>query len=71
VDVRSRDFNQGSIHETGKETDLAIQGPGFFKVQTPRGLRYTRNGSFHLSADSQLVTPEGYQVMGKNGVHHP
>jgi flagellar basal-body rod protein FlgF len=67
VDVRSRDFNQGSIHETGKETDLAIQGPGFFKVQTPRGLRYTRNGSFHLSADSQLVTPEGYQVMGKNG----
>ena len=67
VDVRSRDFGQGSIHETDNETDLAIQGPGFFKVQTPSGIRYTRNGSFHLSADSQLVTKEGYPVLGKNG----
>ena len=67
VDVRSRDFNQGSIHETGKDTDLAIQGPGFFKVQTPRGDRYTRNGNFRLSPDFQLVTQEGYTVMGKNG----
>ena len=34
VDVRSRDLAQGSLHETGSETDLAIQGPGFFKVET-------------------------------------
>jgi flagellar basal-body rod protein FlgF len=67
VDVRSRDFNQGSIHETGRETDLAIQGPGFFKVQTPRGVRYTRNGSFHLSSDFELITKEGYLVLGKDG----
>jgi len=67
VDVRSRDFTQGSIHETENDTDLAIQGPGFFKVQTPRGIRYTRHGSFQLSPDSQLVTKEGYPVMGKNG----
>ncbi|MFZ2090069.1 MAG: flagellar hook basal-body protein, partial [Desulfobaccales bacterium] len=67
VDVRSKDFNQGSIHETGKDTDLAIQGSGFFKVQTPHGTRYTRNGNFRLSPDFQLVTQEGYTVMGKNG----
>lgn len=67
VDVRSRDLSQGSIHETGSETDLAIQGPGYFKVQTPQGLRYTRNGNFYLSPDYQLVTKEGYPVLGKNG----
>jgi flagellar basal-body rod protein FlgF len=67
VDVRSHDLNQGSIHETGKDTDLALQGPGFFKIQTPQGIRYTRNGNFRLSPDLQLVTQEGYQVMGKNG----
>jgi flagellar basal-body rod protein FlgF len=67
VDVRSHDLNQGSIHETGKDTDLALQGPGFFKVQTPQGVRYTRNGNFSLNSDRQLVTQEGYQVLGKNG----
>jgi len=67
VDVRSRDFSQGPIHETDSETDLAIQGKGFFKVQTPQGFRYTRNGSFALNPDFQLVTKEGNLVMGKNG----
>lgn len=67
VDVISRDFTQGSIHETGKDTDLAIQGPGFFKVQTPQGIRYTRHGGFNLSPDFQLITKEGFTVMGKNG----
>ncbi len=67
VDVRSRDLEQGPIHETGKDTDLALQGPGYFKVQTPQGIRYTRNGNFSLDNDYQLVTPEGYTVMGKNG----
>jgi flagellar basal-body rod protein FlgG len=67
VDVRSRDLNQGAIHDTGKDTDVAIQGGGFFKVQTPQGVRYTRNGNFRLSPDFQLVTQEGYTVMGKSG----
>jgi flagellar basal-body rod protein FlgF len=67
VDVRSRDFSQGAIHETTHETDLAIQGKGFFKVQTPEGIRYTRSGNFDLNADYQLVTKEGHLVMGKNG----
>lgn len=67
VDVVSRDLSQGAIHETGNETDLALQGAGFFKIQTPRGIRYTRDGSFTLNADYQLVTKEGHLVMGKNG----
>ena len=67
VDVRSRDFTQGAIHETGNETDLAIQGRGFFKVETPQGFRYTRSGNFDLNPDSQLVTKEGHLVQGKNG----
>jgi flagellar basal-body rod protein FlgF len=67
VDVVSRDLGQGSLHETGSETDLALQGPGFFKVQTPRGIRYTRDGGFSLNAEYQLVTVEGHPVMGKNG----
>lgn len=67
VDVRSRDVGQGPLHETGNDTDLALQGPGFFKVQTPRGDRYTRHGTFTLSPQNQLVTKEGYPVLGKNG----
>jgi flagellar basal-body rod protein FlgF len=67
VDVSSHDFSQGGIHETNKDTDLALQGPGFFKIQTPQGIRYTRNGNFHVSSGLQLVTQEGYLVMGKNG----
>jgi len=67
LDVRSRDYTQGSLHETGNETDLGLDGPGFFKVQTPQGTRYTRNGMFQLNPDRQLVTDKGYPVLGKNG----
>ncbi len=67
VDVISRDFSQGALHTTENETDLALEGRGFFKVETPQGLRYTRNGCFHLTPQRQLVTPEGYPVLGKNG----
>lgn len=67
LNVRSRDYTQGSLHSTGNDTDFGLDGPGFFKVQTPQGLRYTRNGLFQLNGDRQLVTKEGYLVMGKNG----
>ncbi len=67
LDVRSRDFTQGNLHETGNDTDFGLDGPGFFKVQTPQGVRYTRNGLFRLTPDRQLATQEGYLVMGKNG----
>jgi flagellar basal-body rod protein FlgG len=67
VDVLRRDFAQGALHATEGETDLAIQGPGFFKVETPRGVRYTRNGAFQLNGERQLVTREGYPVLGAQG----
>jgi flagellar basal-body rod protein FlgF len=57
----------GSIRTTGNAFDLAIEGRGFFAVQTPQGLRYTRNGTFAKSTRNQLVTSDGYQVLGENG----
>lgn len=67
LDVLSRDFSQGALHTTENETDLALEGQGFFKVETPQGVRYTRNGCFLINSDRQLVTQEGYPVLGKNG----
>lgn len=67
LDVRARDFSQGHMSLTGNETDISLEGPGFFKVQTPRGVRYTRNGAFRYDANQQVVTQEGYPVLGKNG----
>ena len=67
LNVRSRDITQGNLRETGNETDFALDGPGFFKVQTPQGIRYTRNGMFRLNQEWQLATQEGYLVQGKNG----
>ncbi len=61
------DLSQGPIERTGNPLDVAIDGDGFFVVQTPRGERYTRNGSFQLNATGQLVTSEGYQVIGESG----
>lgn len=67
LNVRSRDFTQGSLHATGNENDFALDGPGFFKVQAPQGVLYTRNGEFRLTSDRQLATKEGYLVQGKSG----
>lgn len=61
------DYTSGITSETGNKLDLALQGDGFFKVQTPNGVAYTRDGSFTLDANGQLVTKEGYAVLGQNG----
>jgi flagellar basal-body rod protein FlgF len=61
------DLAQGKLAETGKELDLALAGRGFFAVQTPDGVRYTRDGAFQRSPDGQLVTAKGYQVLGEGG----
>jgi flagellar basal-body rod protein FlgG len=56
----TRLFSQGPIRETGRATDLAIDGDGFFAVQTPAGnTAYTRNGSFQVDASSRLVDGNG------------
>ena len=62
-----RDTGQGNIEQTGAPYDVAIAGPGFFAVQTPAGMRYTRDGHFSLDANGNLVTSQGYQVQGDGG----
>ena len=61
------DFGVGAIQKTGNPLDVAIDGGGFLAVQTPRGVRYTRNGALQINATGQLVTTEGYQVLGDSG----
>ena len=60
-------FEQGSLKETGNPFDLALEGKGFFVVDTPHGERYTRNGSFLMNNEGFLVTKHGHHVLGENG----
>ena len=60
-------FTQGAFKQTQNDFDLALEGEGFFSVQTDEGERYTRNGSFLIDKDGFLVTKDGYKVMGENG----
>ncbi len=60
-------FETGSLNETSRELDVAIAGDGFLAIQTPRGVRYTRNGNLSLNAQSVLTTSEGYPVLGASG----
>jgi flagellar basal-body rod protein FlgG len=54
---------QGSLTDTGNRYDLALEGRGYFGVTLPDGtVSYTRDGSFKLSAEGQLVTSEGYPI---------
>lgn len=62
------DLTQGALEKTGNSLDLAIEGSGFFVVQTANGPMYTRNGSFQVSSKGQLVTSSGDPVMGDHGV---
>ncbi|HEX4031304.1 MAG TPA: flagellar basal-body rod protein FlgF [Terracidiphilus sp.] len=62
------DHSQGALQKTGNDLDAAIQGPGYFVVQTAKGVMYTRNGSFQVSGQGQLVTSTGDAVMGEGGV---
>lgn len=57
------DFSQGILTATGNPLDLAIEGQGFFAIQTPNGIRYTRDGSFHRTRDGRLVTATGDPVL--------
>jgi flagellar basal-body rod protein FlgF len=57
----------GSLSATNRELDIAIAGDGFLVIQTPRGIRYTRNGSLDLNAQSVLTTSEGMPVLGTSG----
>jgi flagellar basal-body rod protein FlgF len=61
------DLGQGPIKPTGNPLDVAVDGKSFLVVQTPGGERYTRNGSFQINAQGQLVTSEGHAVLGEAG----
>lgn len=62
-----QDFSAGPVQITENQFDLAIDGDSFFAVQTPNGVRYTRNGAFQLDTQGTLVTNEGYPVMSTSG----
>lgn len=57
----------GVMKSTGNDFDVAIDGKGFFTVETPQGVRYTRNGTFGKNIRGELITQDGYRVLGQNG----
>lgn len=61
------DFSQGSLNQTGGKLDLALYGDGFFKIETPDGALYTRNGMFNLNQNGEVVDTQGRMVSGENG----
>jgi flagellar basal-body rod protein FlgF len=61
----ARDWSQGPLERTSNPLDIALQGMGFIKIDTPQGTRYTRDGRFKLDAQGQLVTLEGNPVLGE------
>ncbi len=71
IDTQSAaDFQQGAIQETGEPFHLALEGDGFFTLQTPAGTAYTRNGAFTLNKDGYLVTASGDFALGAGGPIH-
>lgn len=63
----ARDLREGPINTTGNPMDVAINGLGFFAVDTPQGARYTRAGRFELNQQNQLVTADGHTLQGVGG----
>ena len=61
------DFVRGAIQATGNPLDAAIEGDGFFAVQTAYGVAYTRRGNFSLNKSGDLVTDTGQNVLNKMG----
>ncbi len=63
----ARDFTQGAMTKTGGDLDVAIDGKGFFKIQTAGGERYTRDGRFTTNPEGKLVTQGGNTVLDDGG----
>ncbi len=64
---RNVDLRQATLAQTGGSFDFAIQGEGFFLIETPQGERLTRAGSFTPSAEGELVTTDGYRLLDAGG----
>ena len=65
--VRTTDITQGSLTQTGGAFDLAIEGDGYFLIETPDGERLTRAGSFTPNGEGDLVTMDGLRVLDAGG----
>jgi flagellar basal-body rod protein FlgF len=63
----ARDFGQGALMKTGGELDMAIEGKGFFQIQTPNGPRFSRDGRFTTDPTGRLVTQAGQAVLDESG----
>ncbi|MDF1619856.1 flagellar hook-basal body complex protein [Pseudothioclava nitratireducens] len=64
---RHIDLAQGPLNQTGGTFDFAIEGQGFFMIETPQGPQLTRAGSFTPSPEGELVTPDGYRLLDQGG----
>ena len=62
-----RNTTNGELKATGNDLDVAIQGNGYFMVQTPLGIRYTRSGNFQIDGNGTITTTEGYPVLDTSG----
>ena len=67
IDEVAVDYSQGAFESTGNTFDLAIAGEGFFAIQTPQGIRYTRNGAFFRNQNGVLQDIRGYNVLNRQG----
>jgi flagellar basal-body rod protein FlgF len=65
------DLSQGTLEITNNDTDVALEGAGFFAVLTKNGVRYTRNGGFRLDKTRNLVTQQGDQVLSEQPNRKP
>ncbi|PKP85050.1 MAG: flagellar basal-body rod protein FlgF [Alphaproteobacteria bacterium HGW-Alphaproteobacteria-2] len=65
--ARHTDASAGGLRRTGGSFDLAIEGPGFFRIETPQGERLTRAGAFALSPAGEMLTPQGGRLLDAGG----
>lgn len=66
-EVSYTNLAQGQIRDTGDKFDIALSGNGFLSIQTNQGVLYTRAGNLTVNSSKQLVTQDGWPVLGKNG----
>jgi len=66
IERQVTDLSAAPLKETGEDLDFAIEGDGYFAVQTPQGVRYTRNGQFTAAANGRLVDQLGNAVLNQN-----
>lgn len=67
ANARQTFLNPGALTHTGGSLDLAIEGDGFFLVETPAGERLTRAGHFSRNADGEMVNPDGHRLLDAGG----